>query len=515
MRYANTEETRAIDEALARDISPYRWQTRGESLLSRAASGVSGFILGMCEDSAAPPPDVFVVFGGGDNGADAILAGLDLKERGWRVSFLAALPDGSEKGAVQRLRVRLGREHLDWQNNEDGWCSYPPAFVRPGSVVIDGVLGIGVSGAPRGEARAAIRWINGLKGRARIVSVDIPSGLDPEYGEPAGWDPDDAVRADFTICMGLPKIGMERPGALAFCGSVYVNDLEVPEDVAHHTDSDELVSARDIAALLPPRRWDAHKGDFGHVAIVGGSPGYSGAPFLAALGAARAGAGLVTLLSPADALRHAPAPLPETMVRSLPGAVATGAALEESGFDFAGKTVVAGPGFSRFDGAAESVLWLANESGAAALVLDADALNAFAGKAELLASIHIPLLLTPHPGEAARLLGTDAESIQSDRRLALMNLVSTTEAAVLLKGAGTLVSAPNEGFHLVACANPGMAKGGMGDFLAGVCGAYLARGLSPFDAARAAAWQHAAAADRAAWRLGRATMQPGDLRVAD
>jgi len=166
---------------------------------------------------------------------------------------------------------------------------------------------------------------------------------------------------------------------------------------------------------------------------------------------------------------------------------------------------VVGPGYAKCS--ALKIVWLANENGAKAIVIDADGLNAFKGKAEFLKRVKIPCVITPHPGEAARLLGGNI----SNRAEALKKLVEITGATVVLKGAGTLVSAPGEGAHLVPFANPGMSKGGMGDFLAGMCGAFLARGLSPFDAARVAAWKHAAAADRCAWRLGHDTMQATDL----
>jgi len=173
-------------------------------------------------------------------------------------------------------------------------------------------------------------------------------------------------------------------------------------------------------------------------------------------------------------------------------------------FNFENKVVVVGPGYAGCT--SDDVLWLANESGARAIVIDADGLNAFAGKAELMKSITVPCIITPHPGEAARMVGK-----MHRRDACAPSLVETTSTAVILKGAGTLVSAPGEGVHLVPFANPGMSKGGMGDFLAGMCGAYLARGLKPFDAARVAAWKHAAAADRCAWRIGQDAMQATDL----
>ncbi|MCL1910559.1 MAG: NAD(P)H-hydrate dehydratase, partial [Kiritimatiellaeota bacterium] len=280
-----------------------------------------------------------------------------------------------------------------------------------------------------------------------------------------------------------------------WCGCVYVNDLGRARSLNAPYPPDEMVTEGDVEALIPPRRWDAHKGDFGHVVVVGGAVGYSGAAVIAARGAMDAGAGLVSVLMAARRDGFAP-PIPaEVMVRTC---FFNNEKNERNETDenvsifslfslLENKTLVVGPGWGRFEGAAEVVMRLANESGARAIVIDADGLNAFEGKAEKLKEIKVPCIITPHPGEAKRLLGMKC----ADRSGDLLQLVELTGAAVILKGAGTLVSAPGEGVHLIPFANPRMARGGTGDLLAGMCGAWLARGLSAFDAARVAAWKHA------------------------
>ena len=225
----------------------------------------------------------------------------------------------------------------------------------------------------------------------------------------------------------------------------------------------------------------------------------------------KSGAGLVSVFVPDAIAGLVAGHAPEMMVQPLNSDVVTAFSLLASHVSFVGKMIVVGPGMSQRDGVREAVQWLLSSSGAAGIVLDADALNVLSGSVQTLAACTMQKIITPHPGEAARLLGISIAAVQTDRPAALRALVDLTGAAVILKGAGTLVSAPGHGIHLVASVNPGMARGGMGDVLAGMACAMLARGLTAFDAARAAAWLHARAGDIVAWRNGREAMLATDL----
>ena len=507
MRYVSTSEMRAIDAKLLETACHFPGIPASDRLIKLASQGLANLVLEMQGDNAVRPV-AHIVFGNGNNGADAVHAGLELAARGFPVRYYAALGSGEARGALKTL-LETGRlPDVVWFEPERPWTAMPPSAIAPGDVVLDGILGIGVKGPPREPAAAAIRFVNRLKGRAHIVAVDVPSGLDADTGAAAG----EVVHADLTLCMGMPKTGLSSPFALEHAGSIQVNDLEIPDALlCAAADADELVTVRDVAGCRPRRRWDAHKGDFGHVCIVGGCARYRGAPALAALGALRAGAGLVTAVVPAGIADAVASHAPEMMILPLDSEVATRRALEASGFSFVGNTVVVGPGMSRQAGVLDALIWLLDSSGAAGAVLDADALNLVGDEADALAECDMPMILTPHPGEAARLLACSAEEVQADRAGALRRLVDITRKAVILKGAGTLVSAPGRGVHLVAGVNPGMARGGMGDVLAGVAGAMLARGLDPFDAARAAAWLHARAGDVAAWRRGHEAMLATDV----
>ncbi|MGI5870130.1 MAG: NAD(P)H-hydrate dehydratase [Kiritimatiellia bacterium] len=507
MRYVSTSDMRAIDAELLKTACHFAGVPDSDRLIKLAAQGLASLILEMQGNSGARPC-IHVVFGKGNNGADAVHAGLELAERGFPVRHYAALKSEEAKGAVKSLLERGLLPDVVWFDEERPWTAMPASAISPGDVVLDGILGVGVKGAPREPAAAAIRLVNRLKGRAHVIAVDVPSGLDADAGTAAG----EIVEADLTLCMGMPKIGMATPFALAHTGSIHVHDLAIPDAVlAADAEADGLVTARDVAGWLPRRRWDAHKGDFGHVCVVGGCARYRGAPALAAMGALRAGAGLVTAVVPEAIAGGVAAHAPEMMVLPLGSDVVTRPALEDSGFSFEGKTVVVGPGLSQRRGVMDAVAWLLEGCGVQAAVLDADALNVIGDEAEALASCETPMVLTPHPGEAARLLGCSAATVQADRAAALRRLVDVMRKPVVLKGAGTLVSAPGRGVHRVAGVNPGMASGGMGDVLAGVVGALLARGIDPFDAARAAAWLHARAGDVAAWRRGHEALLATDL----
>lgn len=512
MRYVTVAEMRAIDEQVRKTTCRFPDVPEADHLIKVAAHGIVNLVLDFCCEFAVRP-SVIIVFGNGHNGADALYAGWELAANGFAVKYYAVMAEAAAKGTVKRLAASERCHPLEWFDTSVPWTEFPPSMVPAGTIIIDGVLGVGLSGAPREAAASAIRWMNRLKGRARIISVDIPSGLDAESGTAAG----DVVVADLTVCMGFPKRGMAQPSALQWCGSIDVNNLEMSPDLwrgeADHM-RDELIGSRDVEAWLPARQWDAHKGDFGHVCIVGGAPGYCGAPALAARGALRAGAGLVSAIVPVSVAKGICAQLPEAMVHTYHDESVSAFSLEQTRFDFSGKIVVVGPGLSQRTGVREAVEWLLSRSDATGIVLDADALNVLCGNVAALLAFQGAKIMTPHPGEAARLLGTTVADVQADRAGAVKKLVELTGAVVILKGAGTVVSAPGWGVHLVACVNPGMARGGMGDVLAGIVGALLARGLSPFEAACAAAWLHARAGDRVAWRMGREAMLASDVADA-
>ncbi len=444
-----------------------------------------------------------VVCGRGNNGGDGFVVARCLLNRGVPVrALLLGDRDRVSPDARVHLEAYLGSGGTLTQVGADG--AGLDAAVSGASLVVDAILGTGLRSDVRGVAAQAIEAVNRAKGL--VVSVDIPSGVDADTGRICGR----AVRADLTVTFAWPKRGhFLHPGA-AVRGDLVVVDIGIPPGFLNPGEQTlRLLEGADLAGRIvrPP---DAHKGTLGHVWVGGGSPGKTGAPGLAALGALRAGAGLVTVAHPGALPVAARLPL-EVMTAPLGPesdwtAAAWGALPSEAAK--AGAWVV-GPGMGVSEGARAFLGRVLEQP--VPVVLDADALNLLAAGSESLWSGAGPRVLTPHPGEAGRLLGVPVPQVQADRVGAARELARRFGCAVILKGAGTLVTAPGEAVWLVPTGNPGMATAGTGDVLAGVVGALLARGLCGLEAALAGAWIHGLAGDLAAARRGGEGMTAGDL----
>ncbi|HVS04191.1 MAG TPA: NAD(P)H-hydrate dehydratase, partial [Thermoanaerobaculia bacterium] len=345
---------------------------------------------------------------------------------------------------------------------------------------------------------------------APVVAVDLPSGLDAGRAEPPGPH----VQADLTVTFAAPKVALLLAPAARAAGELVVADLGIPPWVVEEADGDlHLLLAEELAPLLAPRRRQAHKGDFGHLLLVAGSAGKAGAAILAARGAVRSGAGLVTVGVPEPLLATVDGGSLESMTLALParegrlGAGAVEAALAAcEGRDALGM----GPG-----------LGTAGETGAAIrdialrcplpLLLDADAINAFAGGGEALRQRRAPTVLTPHAGELGRLLARATDEVVADRLGAAREAADRCRAVVVLKGHQTLVAAPEGGIWINPTGNPGLATGGTGDVLTGVLSALLAQGFAAARAAGLGAYVHGLAGDLAAGRRGQRALAAADL----
>lgn len=367
-------------------------------------------------------------------------------------------------------------------------------------VVVDALLGTGTQGDVRPAYAAAIESINaaGLP----VVAVDMPSGLCADTGRSLGA----AVEADLTVTFIALKQGLLTGRGPALCGELRFADLGVPAAIyATQPAASQRLSLAALLAQLPPRQRDAHKGDFGHVLVVGGDAGFAGAALMAAEAAARSGAGLTSVATHAAHVAALVARRPELMVH----AVSSGQTLAPL---LARPTVlVIGPGLGQSPWS-EQLLQAAAAS-ELPQVLDADALNLLAEGRVIAADARANRVLTPHPGEAARLLGCSVAAVQADRFAAAVSLQQRFGGVVVLKGAGTLVASA-DGVSLAHAGNPGMASGGMGDVLSGIIGALLAQGLSPRAAAELGVMVHAMAADMAAADEGERGLLATDLLVS-
>ncbi|GAB3732895.1 bifunctional ADP-dependent NAD(P)H-hydrate dehydratase/NAD(P)H-hydrate epimerase [Luteimonas pelagia] len=363
-----------------------------------------------------------------------------------------------------------------------------------GDLVVDGLFGIGLDRPPEGDAAALVEAINGQG--APVLALDVPSGLDADRGSPDGA----CVDATRTLEFLAAKAGLRSGPALDLAGTLELADLDVAGDPARIAPVADLLAPGALGGWLVPRARNAHKGRYGRVLCIGGDIGHGGAIALCAEAALRCGAGLVEVATREPHVGMLLARRPEAMPTAVERAADIAAPLGRA------QVIAIGPGLGQ--DAWGRVLLSAALSAGVPLVLDADALNLLGGTRRALPAGSI---VTPHPGEAGRLLGCDANEVQRDRRAAAHALATRLGAVVVLKGAGTIVAAPDARPRILDAGNPGMASGGMGDVLTGVVAALRAQGLAAFDAAAAGALLHAHAGDRAAAEGGMRGLLAGDL----
>lgn len=486
MRLVTVEEMRRLDR-----LTIGKHGIPGIVLMERAGAAVTEAILSEWGDLRRQR--VVVVAGRGNNGGDGFVIARLLRRAGVRaeVVLLASIEEVGGDAALALTALRRAKVPLvEMREKTAGVVDR----LAKATVIVDAIFGTGLRSAITGLAAEVIEAMN-ESGRP-IVAVDLPSGLDGDSGRPLG----PTIRATTTVSLGFAKRGQVLPSATPWLGRLTVADIGLaPEAVESLRPSTWLSTPEDLRPLLPPRPLDSHKGTFGHVLVLAGSVGHSGAARLAAHAAARGGAGLVTLAVPASLQPVVSAGVPEVMTAALAesdGLVRFSARLLDRLCD--GKqAVVVGPGLGTHAAAAKVVDHVLDHF-SGPLVLDADALTCLARQPKGLAAAPDRCLLTPHPGEMARLLGVDTATIQKDRLAAARQLATRHRCFVILKGARSVIASPEGEAWVNPTGNPGMASGGMGDALSGLLGALLAQGLSGEAAARLGAFLHGAAADHLA-----------------
>jgi hydroxyethylthiazole kinase-like uncharacterized protein yjeF len=506
MSFLSTQALRDLD---ARALAT------GQPLMARATRGLARELLFLAEGR---PASALILAGPGNNGGDGLGLAIHLLRAGWRVQVWAACGRDSHLGDARDMRIaaEAAGVPIAWKPTSADW---------PGDVadfplvdwVVDALLGTGTAGAPRGVLADAVRLAQGLYGETRVVAVDLPSGFDADLGRP--HDPALCVRADHCLTLGAAKKGFQDPGAGAWTGSVSVVGLGFDETDLHAAADGEwrAITRASVAASLPKRQHDGHKGSHGHVLVIGGSPGMTGAVGMAALAALRGGAGLATVLAPVSCAATLDAAFPEIMViagaegreRTLTPEAWNQIESERKRFD----AILIGPGM-RANGDTETLVRKVLFDSDVPLVLDADALNVVAGRSQWMYRARIPLTLTPHPGELARLLGCTIAEVQADRAAAVLRAQAECNCSVVLKGAGTRVAGPGGQRWINLNGNPGLGTAGSGDILAGLLAALLAQGMARDAAVPAAIFLHGRAGDLAAQRLGQRGMIAGDLLAA-
>jgi NAD(P)H-hydrate epimerase len=430
---------------------------------------------------------IVIVCGGGNNGGDGYVLARFAQAAGLTVTVLAANP-------VEALRGDALQACLDFKGSGGRLQPFAAPLLDAGEVIVDALLGTGLSTAVRPEAAAIIHAMNAAQ--RPVFALDVPSGLDSDRGVALG----SAVRATGTVCFMALKTGLFVGDGPDFAGSVFFDDLEVavPATQAFRPRL-ERITELEVTRALPPRARASNKGDFGHVLVVGSGVGMPGAARLAGEACLRVGAGLVTVAVAADNVTAIASGCPELICRSISQADDLRDLLEHA------DVVAVGPGLGRTDwarAALERVLACGKP-----LVIDADALNLLSAAPRR----HDGWILTPHPGEAGRLLGTSAQAVQQDRLAALDALIERYGGTVVLKGAGTLVKTSGAIAGLCERGNPGMATPGAGDVLTGTVAGILAQCRDAARAARVGVWVHAMAGDSAARNGGERGLIASDI----
>lgn len=454
-----------------------------------------------------------ILAGRGNNGGDGFVIARGLAQAGLPVTVYITAPAerlAGDAAANFALLAALGIPVVPL-TDEQALAARGPEIAACG-VIVDALLGTGLNAEVRGFLGRLIEFVNAA-GRP-VFSVDIPSGLSADTGRPLGA----CIRATVTATFAFPKIGcLIHPGP-EYTGRLEVVDIGIPGPVAARIPPRQtLLDAAEVRPLIPRRAPDSHKGRHGHVLVVGASPGKTGAAVMTAVAALRAGAGLVTLATARSLNPVAAAAAMETMTALLPEEAPgiLGPASREAIRELAlGMSVLAlGPGLGRAEATTALVRELVPAS-PVPLVIDADGLNALAGRLEILRGLAVPAVLTPHPGEMARLTGASVAAIQADRLGHARRLAAECRAHVVLKGAATIVAHPDGTAAVNPTGNPGMGAGGMGDVLTGVIAALIAQGLAPGAAARAGVYLHGAAADRVAAAVGPRGYLAGEVMAA-
>lgn len=483
-----------------------KYGTPGHVLMERAGSGATQALLDFFEKR---PKRVVVVAGRGNNGGDGFVMARLLKRQGIACEVILAAKKREVRGDARRnlqafLRLRGRIEEVTALEQ------VPAAEKRLErcDVIVDALLGTGLNTAVRGIQAALIASMNARD--VPIVSVDIPSGLHADSGQPVG----SAVEAVLTVTFGYPKLGQVLYPGTAQVGQLAWVDIGIaPQALAEVAPRLYILTRREMGGQVRARHPESHKGDFGHLLVLAGARGKSGAAVLSASAALRAGTGLVTLAGPQGLIPIFSSVLLEAMTAPQPeradGSLRLNARVLSQALH--GKSaLVFGPGIGVSAETKRMARWLLKNS-QVPLLIDADGLNCVASQVAMLKTAKMPVVLTPHPGEMSRLAALSTSDIQAQRLEVARQFATRHGCYLVLKGARSVIAAPDGRAWINPTGNPGMASGGMGDVLSGIIGGLLAQGYTPDDACCLGVFLHGAAADTFAYQHGQAGLLARDV----
>jgi NAD(P)H-hydrate epimerase len=453
---------------------------------------------------------IAILAGRGNNGGDGFVVARTLLQRGIDVAvFLlgrAAEIRGDARVNLEAL-ARLGLSAVEITNGQDWELHFSEISQR--DLLVDAMFGTGLREPLAGMLQTVVADVN--SSGLTVVSIDLPSGLSADTSDLIG----DAIEASLTVTLGAPKLPLVLPPAEAHCGDLVIADIGIPQPVIDDLEGPRvrILTREGMRELVQPRTGDSHKGDYGRVLLVAGSLGKTGAAHLGALGALKSGAGLVTIATPRSALPVLAAMAPEYMTEALPedehGRLTAGAV--DRVLELQADVLAVGPGLGQDDAVRRFVTALLERTGVP-LVLDADALNAFADHpGQLRGRDGLDVVITPHPGEMARLVGVPVSDVQARRVEVARSFATAHHVCVVLKGHRTLVVTPEGHVSINLTGNPGMATGGSGDVLTGMIAAWFAQLLDAEAAACLAVYLHGLAGDLAEADEGEQALVAGDI----
>lgn len=482
----------------------------GIVLMENAGREVANVIIDLWRKSKCDNKKIAVICGKGNNGGDGFVAARHLINNGFDVKVVILSSPEKIKGDARvnlDILLNIGADIKYILKEADIEKIY--YFCCKSFIIVDAIFGTGLKGNIRGVASKVISTINEIK--VPKLAVDIPSGVCGNTGRILG----DAIKAQWTVTMALPKIGLTLYPGAEHVGKLITADIGMPNNVINKAISaGELVEKEMVTKFFKPYPQDAHKGIFGRVFILAGSSGMTGAACLAGEAAIKSGAGLVTIGSPLSVQDVIATKTTEVMTLGLSETKNRTLSIDalDKSLDFADKcdSVAIGPGLSREKDTQRFVLEFIKRC-KTPMVIDADALNALAKDPEVIKDAQSPVIITPHPGEMSRLLSTSLQEIQQNRVKSAKLAAKRFLCTVVLKGAATLISTTDNEIFINSTGNPGMATGGSGDVLTGIIAALLARGLEPEQAAIAGVYIHGLAGDLSAEEIGEISLTAGDL----
>jgi NAD(P)H-hydrate epimerase len=493
MYILTAEEMRKIDRETINFGIP------GRILMENAGRGAAQVLIERFPGAGARK--IGILAGRGNNGGDGFVIARHLSQKGIDVIVYLLSEASMVKGEARENLELLYKLEIPvievphrkaFESNQNS--------MRHRDIWVDAVFGTGLKSDVEGFIRDIILFINIM--RKPVLAVDIPSGIDSDTGQIRG----EAVRSNVTATFGYAKAGHYLYPGAAYSGKIEIIDIGIPKFVAEMiSPKQRLLKDHTVRTYLRPRAGDVHKGGTGHLFIIAGSPGKTGAAAMTAMAAMRAGAGLVTVGLP-KSLNSAVEPMVvEAMTCPLPEN--SEGFLSEESFDvimrnLTGKKCLAiGPGLGT-DSSTKKLIHEVLYGSALPVVIDADGLNLLVGETSMLKKIKAPVILTPHPGEMSRLTGKNVELIQKDRISCARSFAMEFKVNLVLKGAGTVVAHPDGNVFINPSGNPGMASGGMGDILTGIIAGFVAQGYPADEAARIGVYLHGKAGDRLAESMG-------------